>query len=69
MHNAPAAARPSHPAHTLRRPGVPPRRGQALLAALARSVYRVLPSHRRAEQAHAGAPDHSEETAMHSPCL
>jgi hypothetical protein len=69
MHNAPAAARPSHATPTLRRPGAPARPAQALLAAWARTVRRVWPSQRTGEQSHAGAADNSEETAMHSPCL
>jgi hypothetical protein len=68
MHNAPAAAHPSHPTVAPRRSGAPPARGQALLAALARTVRRVFPSPAAAARDHAEASA-GDETAMHSPCL
>jgi hypothetical protein len=69
MHTAPAVSPSSHGAPALKRLGAPPGRGKAVLAALACTVRRVWPSRRSAQQAHAGASDDSDETAMHSPCL
>jgi hypothetical protein len=74
MHNAPDTDRPSPPTPTPapRRPGAPPGappgRGRALLAAVARTVRRVMPAPLVAAGEHAESSA-DDETAMHSPCL
>jgi hypothetical protein len=68
MQNPPATDRPSNPTAAPRRSGAPPARGQALLAALTRTVRRVMPAPLVAADEHAESSA-GDETAMHSPCL